>query len=86
MANWRAAVDGHDVEIYRAGPDFMYIPLHGLSQRTLVTLSFTRTALEWTGDGVSLLALGGLLLYWVAASRRRFRRRRDLSEAVRASE
>jgi len=86
VANWRAAVDGHDVEIYRAGPDFMYIPLHGLSQRTLVTLSFTRTALEWTGDGVSLLALGGLLLYWVAASRRRFRRRRDLSEAVRASD
>ncbi len=86
VANWRATVDGHDVEIYRAGPDFMYIPLNGFSQRTVLKLSFTRTALEWTGDGISLLALAGLLLYWVAASGRRFRRRRGWSDTVRVSD
>ncbi|TMF41361.1 MAG: hypothetical protein E6I30_00010 [Chloroflexi bacterium] len=86
VPNWRATVDGRQVEIYRAGPDFMYVPLGGFSHPAVVELTFTRTALEWIGDAISLLTLAGLLLYLVGASGRRLRRRRARVEAVRAQD
>ena len=86
VPNWRATVDGRQVEIYPAGPDFMYVPLGGFSHPAVVELTFTRTALEWIGDAISLLTLAGLLLYLVGASGRRLRRRRARVEAVRAQD
>ncbi|OLE73018.1 MAG: hypothetical protein AUG05_02190 [Actinobacteria bacterium 13_1_20CM_2_66_18] len=86
VPNWRATVDGRQVEIYRAGPDFMYVPLGGFSHPAVVELTFTRTALEWIGDAISLLTLAGLMLYLVGASGRRLRRRRARVEAVRAQD
>ena len=86
VPNWRATVDGRQVEIYPAGPDFMYVPLGGFSHPAVVELTFTRTALEWIGDAISLLTLAGLMLYLVGASGRRLRRRRARVEAVRAQD
>jgi hypothetical protein len=71
FANWRASVNGTSVPIYRAGPDFMYVPLgKNVRYPATVTIEFTRSALEWLGDAISALALVALLIYAVAGRRR----------------
>ena len=80
--DWHATVGGVDVPIYRAGPDFMYVPLASHSGRPVtVDFRFSRSILEWTGDVISLVSLALLLAYlvagprlWAWARRRRGRR------------
>lgn len=75
VANWSATIDGKPATIYRAGPDFMYVPL-GPNARYPATVEFVfaRTALEWAGDGISLVSLVGLLAWlFLGAARRRGR-------------
>jgi hypothetical protein len=59
VPNWQASLNGQTTPIYRAGPDFMYVPI---GNRTgTVELEFTRTAVEWTGDALSIAAVVGLI-------------------------
>lgn len=64
VPNWQASVNGEPAAIYRAGPDFMYVPIP--SGTATVEFRFTRTPLEWVGDSVSLVAVIGLLAWLVA--------------------
>ena len=73
VPNWVATVNGRAAPIYRAGPDFMYVPIaSGSATPAIVEFRFTRTVVEWTGDAVSVLALIGLLgwLVWPWVRRR----------------
>lgn len=74
VPNWVATVNGRAAPIYRAGPDFMYVPIpSGTARPATVEFQFTRTAVEWTGDAISVLAVIGLLgwLVWPWIRRRR---------------
>jgi hypothetical protein len=82
--NWHASVNGVPASIYRAGPDFMYVPLgKGVKYPAVVTLEFTRSGLEWLGDSISVLSLLGLAIYAVDGIGRLRRRRRTASSAGR---
>lgn len=73
VPNWVATVNGRAAPIYRAGPDFMYVPIAtGSATPAIVEFRFTRTVVEWTGDAISVLALIGLLgwLVWPRVRRR----------------
>jgi len=59
VPNWRASLNGQSTTIYRAGPDFMYVPVR--NQTGTVQLEFTRTAVEWAGDAISIAAVVGLI-------------------------
>ena len=76
VANWQATVDGRPAAIYRAGPDFMYVPMgSGVTYPAAVEFDFERTAIEWIGDGVSIVSLVGLIVWLgVQGVRRRGRR------------
>ena len=75
VPNWLARVNGTTVGIYRAGPDFMYVPIpSGTTYPATVQLEFTHTPVEVIGDALSIVALVGLL-GWLASSRLRARRR-----------
>jgi hypothetical protein len=78
--NWHAYVAGRERRIYRAGPDFMYVPLsEEISYPLEVILLYEKAWLERISIGISLLTLGGLIFYalegWVVPPLpRRFRR------------
>ena len=75
MPNWLARVNGTTVGIYRAGPDFMYVPIPpGTNYPVTVELEFTHTPLEVISDALSIVALV-VLLGWLASGRLRARRR-----------
>jgi hypothetical protein len=82
-ANWHANINGNSAPVYEAGPGFMYVPLgKNVAYPAQVTLEFTRSSVEWVGDGVSVVAVVGLLAYAFAdLRRRRWRRRRALPSA-----
>lgn len=62
--NWRAYVAGRERRIYRAGPDFMYVPLsEEISYPLQVILLYEKSWLEKISIGISLLTLGGLIFY-----------------------
>jgi uncharacterized protein DUF6541 len=63
VPNWQASVNGHLMTIYRAGPDFMYVPVR--NETGTVQFEFTRTAVEWAGDAISIAAVVGLI-WWLA--------------------
>ncbi len=83
FANWHASINGSSAPVYEAGPDFMYLPLgKSVTYPAQITIEFTRSAGEWLGDGVSIVAVAGLLAYAFAdLCRRRWRRRRALPSA-----
>jgi hypothetical protein len=82
--NWQASVNGTPASIYRAGPDFMYVPLgKGVKYPAAVTLEFTRSGLEWLGDSISVLSVLGLVIYAVDGNWRLRRRRRAAPSAGR---
>jgi hypothetical protein len=70
--NWHASVNGSSAQVYQAGPDFMYVPLgKDVAYPAQVILEFTRSAVEWLGDAISVVALVALLAYAAAGFRRR---------------
>jgi hypothetical protein len=82
--NWRTSVNGAPASIYRAGPDFMYVPLgKGVKYPAVVTLEFTRSGLEWLGDSISVLSVLGLVIYAASGIRSLRRRRRTAPSARR---
>jgi len=78
--NWHAYVAGQERRVYRAGPDFMYVPIsQEISYPLQVILLYEKSWLEKISIGISLLTLGGLIFYalegWVVPPLpRRFRR------------
>jgi hypothetical protein len=78
FANWHASINGSSAPVYEAEPDFMDLPLgKSVTYPAQITIEFTRSAGEWLGDGVSIVAMAGLLAYALAGVRRlRWRRRR----------
>jgi hypothetical protein len=71
FANWHASVNGMSAGVYRAGPDFMYVPLgKEVTYPASITLEFTPSALERVSDAISALTLVGLLIYAVVGGRR----------------
>jgi len=75
VPNWLARVNGAPATVYRAGPDFMYVPISpGTGYPAIVEMEFTHTPVEVIGDALSIVALVGLL-GWLASSRLRARRR-----------
>ena len=75
VPNWLARVNGTTIGIYRAGPDFMYVPIPpGTNYPATVELEFTHTPVEVISDALSVVALV-VLLGWLASGRRRARRR-----------
>jgi len=78
--NWHAYVAGQERRIYRAGPDFMYVPIsEEISYPLQVILLYEKSSLEKISIGISLLTLAGLIFYalegWVVPPLpRRFRR------------
>jgi len=62
--NWHAYVAGKERRIYRAGPDFMYVPLPPDADYPLgVTFLYRRSTLEQLSLGISLVTLLGLVVY-----------------------
>ena len=59
--DWTARVDGHAAKIYRAGLDFMWIPLDG-SGTHHVTLAYRRGRAEQLGELITVVTLLVLLL------------------------
>lgn len=75
VPNWHAVINGREVRVYRAGPDFMYVPIPpGTAYPATVEMEFTHTPLEVIGDAVSVIALIALL-GWLVSGRLRLRRR-----------
>jgi len=82
--NWHAHImrngKKEGAKIYRAGPEFMYVPLsEEISYPLQVILLYEKSWLEKISIGISLLTLGGLIFYalegWVVPPLpRRFRR------------
>jgi hypothetical protein len=74
VPNWQATVNGSDAKVYRAGPDFMYVPIPPTATSpALVKLDFVHTPPEIAGDSISVLTLVGIL-GWLALGLRRRRR------------
>jgi len=62
--NWHAYVEGRDLKIYRAGPDFMYVALPKDTPYPVeVILEYKKSNLEWISLGISLVTLLGLAAY-----------------------
>jgi len=62
--NWHAYAEGGELKIYRAGPDFMYVPLPGdTSYPAEVIFEYKKSTLEWVSLGISLATLIGLATY-----------------------
>ena len=73
--NWHARVNGRSMRVYQAGPDFMYVPLGvTVTYPALVEIEFSRSAIEWLGDAISVVASAGLLLYTLPSITRLSRR------------
>lgn len=71
---WKAyAEDGmvsEQLEILKAGPDFMYVKTSAdFSSSLRVILQFERTFFDWTGIGISVVTLCMIAVYEVALSR-----------------
>jgi hypothetical protein len=60
---WKAYLNDKQVSIYKAGPDFMYIPLSGSNPGDKITLKFTLPSIVVVGAGISLLTFIFLLYY-----------------------
>lgn len=74
VSNWHALVNGREVGVYRAGPDFVYVPIPpGTPYPATVEMEFTHTPLEVISDAISLIALIALV-GWLASGRVRPRR------------
>jgi len=62
--NWHAYVEGRELKIYRAGPDFMYVALPKDTPYPIeVTFEYEKSNLEWISLGISLVTLLGLAAY-----------------------
>ncbi|MFQ6000821.1 MAG: 6-pyruvoyl-tetrahydropterin synthase-related protein, partial [Anaerolineae bacterium] len=62
--NWHAYVAGRESTIYRAGPDFIYLPLPKDTPYPIeVILEYKKSILEWISLGISLITLLGLAAY-----------------------
>ncbi len=62
--NWHAYIDGQEREIYRAGPDFIYLPLpEDTPYPSEVIFEYEKSNLEWMSIGISLATLLGLAAY-----------------------
>lgn len=61
--NWQARVNGAKVQIYKAGPDFMYVPLEQSKPGDEIILTFRTHPVQWLGRLFSLVSLLVLLLY-----------------------
>ena len=82
FVNWHVSINGKPAELYEAGPGFMYAPLpKTLTFPARVTLEFTRSPLEWLGDGISMAAFVALVAYLLVGAFGR--RRRIVSSSIR---
>lgn len=81
FANWHASINGSAAPVYAAGPDFMYVSLgKNVAYPARITIEFERSPAEWLGDGISIIAVVGLLVYALTGVwRLRWRRRRAAS-------
>ncbi|GAC1641280.1 MAG: hypothetical protein NVS9B11_08630 [Candidatus Dormibacteraceae bacterium] len=81
FGNWHASVNGTPAHVFEAGPGFMYIPVgNKVAYPVDVTLEFDRSGVEWFSDGISILAVIGLLAYAFGGFRKwRRPRRGDVS-------
>jgi hypothetical protein len=78
--NWHATINGTTAPVYEAGLGFMYVPLgRDVRYPAQVRFEFERSALEWVGDAISIVALAGLCMYLLVGARRLRRRRADRS-------
>jgi hypothetical protein len=78
--NWHATINGTTAPVYEAGLGFMYVPLgRDVRYPAQVRFEFERSALEWVGDAISIVALAGLCVYLLVGARGRRRRRADRS-------
>ncbi len=74
---WNATINGAPAAIYEAGPGFMYVPLaRNVRFPATVTLAYTPSATARLGDGISVAALLGLMIYAVSDIIRRRRKSR----------
>lgn len=60
---WKAYLNDKQISIYKAGPDFMYIPLSGSNSGDKITLKFTLPSIVVVGAGISLLTFIFLIYY-----------------------
>lgn len=76
-ANWHASINGRSTPLYKAGPDFIYVPLgKTVAYPARISFEFTRSSGEWLSNGISMVALAGLLVYaFVGVRRLRWRHR-----------
>jgi hypothetical protein len=78
--NWHATINGRSAPVFEAGLGFMYVPLGSdVTYPAQVTFTFDRSAVEWVGDGISIVALAGLVVYVLYGARKLRRRRPDRS-------
>ncbi len=62
--NWHGYVAGQERRIYRAGPDFMYVPIpQGISYPLQVIFEYRKSSLEQVAVAISFATLAALLLY-----------------------
>lgn len=64
--NWRAYIIGQErrrLEIYLAGPNFMYVMLPDLEELLKVQFRYERSIPQWLGDFISIGSLIVLLIY-----------------------
>lgn len=62
--NWHAYLAGRETKIYRAGPDFIYLPLPKDTPYPIeVIFEYKKSNLEWISLGISFVTLLGLAAY-----------------------
>ncbi len=62
--NWHAYVAGQERRIYRAGPDFIYVPIpQGTSYPVQVIFEYRKSSLEQAAAAISFVTFTALLLY-----------------------
>lgn len=74
--NWRAYLIGRNrkkIEIYRAGPNFMYVKMPDQEVPLKVQFRYEKSIAQWLGDSISISSICVLLLYASPISRVRAR-------------